>query len=66
MGAGPSRAPGAGGPPGAPDRTLYVGNLPYDVTQQEIETLIAGTNAGQWHAYTSRRIPRGANVASVS
>jgi RNA recognition motif-containing protein len=46
MGAGPSRAPGAGGPPGAPDRTLYVGNLPYDVTQQEIETLIAGTNAG--------------------
>src|SRR4051812_36220296 len=48
MGAGPSRAPGggAGGPPGAPDRTLYVGNLPYDVTQQEIETLIGGTNAG--------------------
>ncbi|HMJ52992.1 MAG TPA: hypothetical protein VK540_12980 [Polyangiaceae bacterium] len=42
----PSRAPGAGGPPGAPDRTLYVGNLPYDVTQQEIETLIAATNAG--------------------
>jgi nucleolin len=48
MGPGPSRAPGAGGggAPGAPDRTLYVGNLPYDVTQQEIETLIAGTNAG--------------------
>jgi RNA recognition motif-containing protein len=46
MGAGPSRAPGGGGAPGAPDRTLYVGNLPYDVTQQEIETLIAGTNAG--------------------
>ena len=46
-GASPSRAPGgAGGPPGAPDRTLYVGNLPYDVTQQEIETLIGGTNAG--------------------
>src|SRR5688572_5406910 len=45
-GAGPSRAPGGGGAPGAPDRTLYVGNLPYDVTQQEIETLIAGTNAG--------------------
>jgi nucleolin len=34
------------GPPGAPDRTLYVGNLPYDVTQAEIETLIAATNAG--------------------
>ena len=31
---------------GAPDRTLYVGNLPYDVTQQEVETLIIGTNAG--------------------
>jgi nucleolin len=46
MGPGPSRAPGGGGAPGAPDRTLYVGNLPYDVTQQEIETLIAGTNAG--------------------
>src|SRR5690349_4681766 len=46
MGAGPSRAPGGGGPPGAPDRTLYVGNLPYDVTQQEIETLIGATNAG--------------------
>ena len=46
MGAGPSRAPGAGGPPGAPDRTLDVGNLPYDVTQQEIEALIGGTNAG--------------------
>src|SRR4051812_8531701 len=48
MGAGPSRAPGggAGGPPGAPDRTLYVGNLPYDVTQVEVETLIGATNVG--------------------
>jgi len=47
MGPGLSRPPGAGGgAAGAPDRTLYVGNLPYDVTQQEIETLIAGTNAG--------------------
>ena len=34
------------GPPGAPDRTLYVGNLPYDVTQAEVETLIGATNAG--------------------
>lgn len=50
----PKREPGSTGPrsgggsaaPGAPDRTLYVGNLPYDVTQQEIETLIASTNAG--------------------
>lgn len=45
MGTGGSR-PAAGGPPSAPDRTLYVGNLPYDVTQQEIETLIGATNAG--------------------
>jgi nucleolin len=51
----PKREPGAAGPrgpggggaaPGAPDRTLYVGNLPYDVTQAEIETLIGATNAG--------------------
>ena len=25
-----------------PDRTLYVGNLPYDITTQEVETLING------------------------
>lgn len=32
--------PGAGGPAGAQDdRTLYVGNLPYDVTQQEVTAL---------------------------
>jgi RNA recognition motif-containing protein len=37
-------APGAG--PGAPDRTLYVGNLPYDASQEEIEGLINGTGAG--------------------
>jgi RNA recognition motif-containing protein len=30
----------------APDRTLYVGNLPYDCSQEEIETLIQGTGAG--------------------
>lgn len=39
-GAGP-RAPG-GGPQQAPDRTLYVGNLPYDATQQEVQTLVNG------------------------
>jgi RNA recognition motif-containing protein len=38
------RADGPGGPGGAPaaaqeDRTLYVGNLPYDVTQQEVTSL---------------------------
>jgi nucleolin len=60
-GAGPASGPrmggGMGGPrpggggagPGAPDRTLYVGNLPYDVTQVEIETLIntVGGSTGQ-------------------
>jgi nucleolin len=37
---------GAGGP-GAPDRTLYVGNLPYDCTVQEVEVLINGVVDGQ-------------------
>jgi RNA recognition motif-containing protein len=33
---------GPGGPPAqAPDRTLYVGNLPYDCSQPEIEQLVA-------------------------
>jgi hypothetical protein len=36
-----------GGAAGAPDRTLYVGNLPYDCTQVELETLINGVAAGQ-------------------
>src|SRR5262245_44363092 len=45
-GAGPRGPGGQSAAPGAPDRTLYVGNLPYDVTQQEIETLITSTNAG--------------------
>jgi nucleolin len=46
FGAGP-RSAGGGAGPGAPDRTLYVGNLPYDVTQVEIETLINGVGGGQ-------------------
>jgi nucleolin len=48
MGGGP-RPGGGGAGPGAPDRTLYVGNLPYDVTQIEIETLIntVGGSTGQ-------------------
>ena len=41
-----SRTGGGGGAAGAPDRTLYVGNLPYDVTLAEVETLISSTNAG--------------------
>lgn len=44
-GSGP-RSSGPGGGPGAPDRTLYVGNLPYDCTQPELETLINGATAG--------------------
>lgn len=45
FGAGPGGPrPGAG--PGAPDRTLYVGNLPYDCTQEEVEQLISGGQAG--------------------
>ena len=33
---------GGGGPQQAPDRTLYVGNLPYDCSQPEVEALING------------------------
>ncbi|MBI5532786.1 MAG: hypothetical protein HY898_08740 [Deltaproteobacteria bacterium] len=45
---GPRSAPPAGGGfQSAPDRTLYVGNLPYDCSQEEIEGLIQGTGAGQ-------------------
>jgi len=35
---GPPRGPG--GPQQAPDRTLYVGNLPYDATVEEVQTLV--------------------------
>ena len=42
-GAGPSGPRGPGGPPQqAPDRTLYVGNLPYDATVEEVQTLVNG------------------------
>ncbi|MDB4943421.1 MAG: hypothetical protein JWP97_2955 [Labilithrix sp.] len=34
--------PGGGAGPQSPDRTLYVGNLPYDITVQDVETLING------------------------
>ncbi|MBX3213952.1 MAG: hypothetical protein KF850_18095 [Labilithrix sp.] len=38
-----SSGPRSGGPPQqAPDRTLYVGNLPYDCAQPEVEALING------------------------
>jgi nucleolin len=39
-------SPGPSGPAGAPDRTLYVGNLPYDASVEEIEALIGSTGAG--------------------
>jgi nucleolin len=35
---GPPRGPG--GPQQAPDRTLYVGNLPYDTTTEEVQLLV--------------------------
>lgn len=43
-GAGPGG--GFGGPQGAPDRTLYVGNLPYDASVEEVEGLITVAGAG--------------------
>ncbi|MEI8254841.1 MAG: RNA-binding protein [Deltaproteobacteria bacterium] len=36
---------GGGGGQGSPDRTLYVGNLPYDATQEEVETLLRNLGA---------------------
>jgi RNA recognition motif-containing protein len=46
----PGGGPGGPGPRGpggaqAPDRTLYVGNLPYDATVEEVQTLINGIAA---------------------
>src|SRR6185436_5379730 len=46
---GSTRGPASGGMGGAataPDRTLYVGNLPYDTSVEEVEALITGTGAG--------------------
>jgi nucleolin len=45
-GAGVGPRGSAGGAPGAPDRTLYVGNLPYDVTQPEVEGLFTTLGSG--------------------
>lgn len=47
-GGGPGGSMGGGGGPmaPAPDRTLYVGNLPYDATVEEVEGLIGGTGSG--------------------
>jgi nucleolin len=47
MGGGPAGPGGPRGPGGAqaPDRTLYVGNLPYDATQEEVQILVNGAVA---------------------
>ncbi|WP_438009773.1 hypothetical protein WME89_14495 [Sorangium sp. So ce321] len=51
-GGGPGAGPGGpgggmgGGAAAAPDRTLYVGNLPYDASVEEVEGLIGATGAG--------------------
>ncbi len=53
----PPKRDGVGGLPGGPrsermggpaaaDRTIYVGNLPYDATQAEVEGLFSTSNAG--------------------
>ena len=42
---GPSGPP-RGAPQSAPDRTLYVGNLPYDCSVEDVETLINAVAAG--------------------
>src|SRR5882672_7088547 len=45
VGGPPGARGGPGGAPQAPDRTLYVGNLPYDATVEEVQTLINGAVA---------------------
>jgi nucleolin len=40
IGSGPPGPRGPGGPQQAPDRTLYVGNLPYDTTTEEVQVLV--------------------------
>ncbi|MEZ4224040.1 MAG: RNA-binding protein [Polyangiaceae bacterium] len=43
---GPAAGGGGGGAAAGQDRTLYVGNLPFDATAEEVETLITSTGAG--------------------
>jgi nucleolin len=45
-GGGPGPRSEAGPPSSNEDRTLYVGNLPYDTTQQEVEKLFSDNGAG--------------------
>ncbi|MFO0551911.1 MAG: RNA-binding protein [Polyangiaceae bacterium] len=42
-GAGPRSS---GAPPDSPDRKIYIGNLPYDATPEEVEAAVNGTGAG--------------------
>ncbi|MDP9035470.1 MAG: hypothetical protein M3O50_11740 [Myxococcota bacterium] len=45
MGPGPGMTGmGGGAGPASPDRTLYVGNLPYDASQEEIQVLVNGAS----------------------
>lgn len=48
FGGGGGGAPGPRGQGGgySPDRTIYVGNLPYDVAQEEVESLLTGMGPG--------------------
>ncbi|MDI3283948.1 hypothetical protein [Polyangium sp. 15x6] len=46
MGGGGGGGGGGGPAAAAPDRTLYVGNLPYDASIEEVESMITSTGAG--------------------
>lgn len=43
---GDAAAPAAGGAGSAPDRTLYVGNLPYNASPQDLEEIFSASGAG--------------------
>ncbi|HEY5372505.1 MAG TPA: hypothetical protein VIK01_02415 [Polyangiaceae bacterium] len=45
-GAGPGAGGGGSGPQMTEDRTLYVGNLPYDTSQQEMTQIFTDNNVG--------------------
>ncbi|HEX3852392.1 MAG TPA: hypothetical protein VHW01_15590 [Polyangiaceae bacterium] len=45
-GVGPSAGGGGSGPQMTEDRTLYVGNLPYDTSQQEMTQIFTDNNVG--------------------
>jgi len=41
----PRSGPGGGGPQSPPERTLYVGNLPYDTSPEEVDGFLRGLGA---------------------